>query len=86
MSDTKLKDLVEYIAKVIVDDPAQVQVTEIEGATSAIIELSVAQEEMGRIIGRGGRVANAIRILLRSLAAKEGKRVTLEIIEKVERK
>nr|MBN1228727.1 KH domain-containing protein [Anaerolineae bacterium] len=80
-----MKDLVEFIAKTIVDDPSLVQVNEIEGATSIILELSVGPDEMGRIIGRGGRVANAIRVLLRSLAAKEGKRVTLEIIESGER-
>lgn len=82
---SKMKDLVEFIAKTIVDDPSLVQVNEIEGATSIILELSVGPDEMGRIIGRGGRVANAIRVLLRSLAAKEGKRVTLEIIESGER-
>lgn len=73
-------ELVEYIAKSLVDDPSQVQVTEIEGATSIILELSVAPEDMGRVIGRNGRVANAIRTLLRVIAAKQGKRVTLEIV------
>lgn len=75
-----MKELVEYIAKSLVDDPSQVQVTEIEGAASVILELNVAQEDMGRVIGRGGRVANAIRTLLQVNAAKEGKRVTLEIV------
>jgi hypothetical protein len=75
-----MKDLVEYIAKSIVDDPSQVQVSEIEGATSVILELRVAQEDMGRVIGKGGRVANAMRTLLRVIAAKQGKRVTLEIV------
>jgi predicted RNA-binding protein YlqC (UPF0109 family) len=75
-----MKELVEYIAKSLVDDPSQVQVTEIEGATSIILELSVAPEDMGRVIGRNGRVANAIRTLLRVIAAKQGKRVTLEIV------
>nr|MBN1230017.1 KH domain-containing protein [Anaerolineae bacterium] len=69
-----MKELVEYIAKSLVDDPSQVQVTEIEGAASVILELNVAQEDMGRVIGRGGRVANAIRTLLQVNAAKEGKR------------
>lgn len=54
--------------------------TEIEGNTSIILELSVSEEETGRVIGRNGRVANAMRTLLQSIAAKEGKRVTLEII------
>lgn len=75
-----MKDLIEYIARSLVDDPSQVQVTEIEGATSVIVELKVAQEDMGRVIGRGGRVANAMRTLLRVVAAKQGKRVTLEIV------
>ena len=75
-----MKELVEYIAKSLVDDPSQVTVTEIEGATSVILELRVAPEDMGRVIGRNGRVANAMRTLLRVLAAKQGKRVTLEIV------
>ena len=75
-----MKELVEYIAKSLVDDPSQVVVREIEGATSVILELSVAPDDMGRVIGRNGRVANAIRTLLRVIAAKQGKRVTLEIV------
>lgn len=75
-----MKELVEYIAKSLVDDPSQVTVTEIEGATSVILELSVAPEDMGRVIGKNGRVANSIRTLLRVVAAKQGKRVTLEIV------
>ncbi len=75
-----MKELVEYIAKSLVDDPSQVQVSEIASANSVIIELRCAPEDMGRVIGRGGRVANAMRTLLRVMAAKQGKRVTLEII------
>jgi predicted RNA-binding protein YlqC (UPF0109 family) len=75
-----MKELVEYIAKALVDDPSQVEVTQIEGATSVILELRVAPDDMGRVIGRGGRVANAMRTLLRVVAAKQGKRVTLEIV------
>ncbi len=75
-----MKELVEYIAKSLVDDPSQVQVTQIEGANSVIVELRVAPEDMGRVIGRSGRVANAIRTLLRVVAARKGKRVTLEIV------
>jgi predicted RNA-binding protein YlqC (UPF0109 family) len=75
-----MKELVEYIAKSLVDDPSQVSVTEIEGATSVILELRVAPEDMGRVIGKNGRVANAMRTLLRVVAAKQGKRVTLEIV------
>jgi predicted RNA-binding protein YlqC (UPF0109 family) len=78
--DIKMKELVEYIAQSLVDDPTQVQVSEVGGVNSVIIELHVAPTDMGRIIGRGGRVANAMRTLIRVLAAKEGKRVTLEIV------
>jgi hypothetical protein len=76
-----MKELIEYIAKSLVDDPSSVEVTEVEGATAMILELRVAQEDMGRVIGRGGRVANAMRTLLRVVAAKQGKRASLEIIE-----
>jgi len=75
-----MKELIEYIAKSLVDDPSQVTVSEMEGANSVIIELHVASEDMGRVIGRGGRVANSMRTLVRVIAAKEGKRVTLEIV------
>ncbi|GAB4456289.1 MAG: KH domain-containing protein [Anaerolineae bacterium] len=75
-----MKELVEYIAKSLVDDPSQVRVNEIQGATSVILELHVAPEDMGRVIGKQGRVANAMRTLLRVIAAKQGKRVTLEIV------
>lgn len=78
MSD--MKDLVEYIAKSLADEPSQVQVSEIEGENSLILELRVGPEDMGRIIGKGGRTANAMRTLIRVLAAKQGKRVTLEIV------
>lgn len=75
-----MKELVEYIAKSLVDDPSQVQVTQIDGSTSVILELRVAPDDMGRVIGRNGRVANAMRTLLKVQAAKQGKRVTLEIV------
>ncbi len=75
-----LRELVEYIAKSLVDDPSQVYVSEIEGEASVILELRVGPEDMGRVIGKGGRTANAIRTLVRVLAAKQGKRVTLEIV------
>ena len=76
-----MKELIEYIAKSLVDDPTAVAVTEVEGETALILELKVAPEDMGRVIGRGGRVANAMRTLLRVVAAKQGKRAALEIIE-----
>lgn len=75
-----MKELIEYIAKALADDPTQVHVSEIEGESSLILELRVGPEDMGRIIGKGGRTANAMRTLVRVLAAKQGKRVTLEIV------
>jgi predicted RNA-binding protein YlqC (UPF0109 family) len=75
-----MKELIEYIAKSLVDDPSQVTVSEVGSASSIIIELHVAPPDMGRVIGKGGRVANAMRTLVRVAAAKEGKRVTLEIV------
>ena len=76
-----MKELIEYIAKTLADDPSQVRVDEIEGSSSVVLELRVAPEDMGRIIGSKGRVANAMRTLLMVLGGKEGKRVTLEIVE-----
>jgi hypothetical protein len=75
-----MKELVEYIAKSLVDDPSQVQVIESRRAGSVTVQLQVAQEDKGRIIGRNGQVANAIRSLLRVIAARQGKRVDLEIL------
>ena len=75
-----MKELVEFIAKSLVDDPSQVYVSEIEGENSVILELRVGPEDMGRVIGKGGRTVNAVRTLVRVLAAKQGKRVTLEIV------
>ncbi len=76
-----MKDLIESIAKQLVDDPSQVSVSEIDEGGRVRIELKVAKEDMGRVIGKGGRVANSIRVLLRVAAAREGKRATLDIIE-----
>ena len=75
-----MKELVEFMAKALVNDPDAVVVRELEGASATIYELSVAPEDMGRVIGKQGRVANAMRTLLRVAAVKEGKRVTLEIV------
>jgi predicted RNA-binding protein YlqC (UPF0109 family) len=79
-SDASMQELVEFIAKSLVDDPSQVYVSEIEGESSVILELRVGPEDMGRIIGKGGRTVNAMRTLVRVLAAKQGKRVTLEVV------
>lgn len=75
-----MKELVEYIAKSLVDDKDAVNVTEINRKTALILELRVAPGDMGRVIGKDGRVANAIRTLLRATATQSGKRITLEIL------
>jgi len=72
-------ELVKYIAKSIVDDPEAVEVTESVSESYITCELSVAQQDMGRVIGKQGRMANTMRILLKVAAVKTGKRVTLEI-------
>lgn len=75
-----LQTLVEYIAKNLVDDPNQVKVDVTESASAVTLELHVAPADMGRVIGKGGKIANAIRTLVRVSAAREGKRVNLEIV------
>lgn len=74
-------ELVEYIAKALVDNPDEVSVNEIEGSQSIIIELKVAQEDMGKVIGKQGRIAKAIRTVVKAAAIKENKRVVVEIIQ-----
>lgn len=76
-----MKEFVEFIAKSLVDDPTQVEVQEIRRGSQVILNLRVGKEDMGRIIGRGGRVASSIRTLLRVSAAQAGKRVILDIDE-----
>ncbi|AIH03423.1 MULTISPECIES: KH domain-containing protein [Thermodesulfobacterium] len=78
---SKLKDLVESIAKVLVDKPEAVQINEIEGEQTSVIELKVAKEDLGKIIGKEGRTAKAIRTILGAAGSKLRKRVVLEIIE-----
>ena len=75
------KELVEYIAKSLVDSPDQVEVREAEGEQGAVLELSVSHEDLGKIIGKQGRTARAIRTRLGAVSAKTKKRVLLEIIE-----
>lgn len=76
-----VKDLIDFIARSLVDDPTQVQVKQDRSSGKIRLELWVAKEDMGRVIGKGGRVANAMRILLRVAAAREGKQATLDVIE-----
>ncbi|HSV85987.1 MAG TPA: KH domain-containing protein [Levilinea sp.] len=76
-----MKELIEYIALSLVDDPSQVQVRQDRGGGKIRLELRVAKEDMGRVIGKGGRVANSMRTLLRVAAAREGRQVVLDVIE-----
>jgi len=81
MPEGRIKELVEYMAKSLVEHPDQVRVEEISGARSIVYELRVAQSDMGRVIGKEGRVANAMRSLVRVAAAQSGRRAILEIVE-----
>ena len=76
-----MKDLIEYIAKSLVDHPEEVQVRQSGGGSRIRIELSVTKEDMGRVIGKSGKVANSIRTLLRVAAEREGKQATLDVME-----
>jgi len=76
-----LKELIEYIARALVDNPDQVKVSEIEGEKTSVIELSVAKEDLGKVIGKQGRTARAMRTILSAASTKARKRAVLEIIE-----
>jgi len=76
-----MKDLIEYIAKSLVEHPEDVQVRQSGGGSRVRIELNVSKDDMGRVIGKGGKVANSIRILLRVAAEREGKQATLDVME-----
>ena len=76
-----MKELLELIAKALVDDPDAVSVSEVEGEQTTILELRVAQDDLGKVIGKQGRTARAIRTLLSASGTKLGKRFHLEIIE-----
>ena len=76
-----MKELVEIMAKALVDNPAQVEVTEIAGRDTSVIQVKVAKEDIGQIIGKKGHIAQAMRLILNAASAKLRKRVVLEIIE-----
>ncbi len=76
-----MKALIEHIARSLVDHPEEVVVDETRRGERVLLELHVAKEDMGRVIGRGGRVANAIRTLLRVAAEREGCQVTLDVVD-----
>ncbi len=76
-----MKELVEYIARALVDNPDAVKVSEIEGEKTSVIELVVAKEDLGKVIGKQGRTARAIRTILSAASTKINKHSVLEIIE-----
>lgn len=76
-----MKELVEMVARALVDQPDAVQVAELEGEQTTVLELSVDPDDLGKVIGKRGRTARAIRALVQASAAKQGKRYVLEILE-----
>ncbi|MGE5222337.1 MAG: KH domain-containing protein [Omnitrophica WOR_2 bacterium] len=76
-----MKDLIEFIACSLVDDPTQVKVTQSRRGQTVNFKLQVAKEDMGRVIGKSGRVANAMRILLNVAAAREGRQASLDVAD-----
>jgi predicted RNA-binding protein YlqC (UPF0109 family) len=79
--DQAIRNLIEYIAKQLVDDPHQVHVDEVDRGDHVFIKLSVAEEDLGKIIGKQGRTVKAMRALLSAISTEYGRRVTLEIVE-----
>ncbi len=76
-----MKELINYIAKALVDNPDEVMVTEVEGDQTSVLELKVAKEDLGKVIGKQGRTARAMRTILNAASAKVKKRTVLEIVE-----
>ncbi len=76
-----MKDLLLYVAKQLVDQPDAVSVTEREDGNGTVLELRVAPEDMGKVIGRQGRIAKEIRTVIKSVAMRDGKRVTVDIVD-----
>lgn len=75
-----MKELLEYLAKALVDNPDEVQVQLLEAEKTVVLELRVSPDDMGKIIGKQGRIAQALRTVIKAAAVKEGKRVVVEII------
>ncbi len=76
-----MKEFIEFIARALVDNPNNVEVSEVEGEKTTVYELRVAPEDLGKVIGRKGQTAKAIRTLIAAVSAKKGKRALLEILE-----
>jgi len=80
-NDSQMKDLVEFVAKALVDEVGKIEITEITGNQTIVFELKVAKEDIGKVIGRQGKTADAIRTILNCAAAKLQKRYILQIID-----
>ena len=78
---SSLKDLVDFMARSLVDNPDDVHVNEVTGEQTTVVELSVAKEDLGKVIGKQGRIANAVRVILNASAAKGNKHIQLEILD-----
>jgi uncharacterized protein len=76
-----VRELVEYLVRALVDAPDEVEVEELEENGDVVLEVTVAEDDLGRVIGRGGRIANALRTVARAAATKEERRVIVEILE-----
>ncbi len=76
-----MRELVEYLVRALVEDPDEVEVEELEENGDVVLEVTVAEDDLGRVIGRGGRIANALRTVARAAATKEERRVIVEILE-----
>lgn len=76
-----MKELIEFMVKALVDDPSEVNITEINGDKITLYELRVAKSDIGKVIGKRGRTAGAIRTIINAVSTKQGKRAELEIIE-----
>jgi predicted RNA-binding protein YlqC (UPF0109 family) len=76
-----MRDLVEYLTRALVDDPDAVSVEEVEENGDLVLEISVAEDDVGRVIGRGGRIANAIRTVAKAAAVREDRRVIVDILD-----
>ncbi|MBE0429251.1 MAG: KH domain-containing protein [Thermoleophilia bacterium] len=76
-----MRELLEYLAKALVDHPEEVQVQETETDTTVVLELTVAKEDIGKVIGKQGRIARALRTIVKASAVKNGKRAIVEIVD-----
>ena len=76
-----MRELVEFLARALVEEPDAVKVEELEENGDIVLEITVAEDDVGRVIGRGGRIANAIRTLAKAAAVREDRRVIVEILE-----